>query len=121
MGTAEGLLLLKLTRNPIRPLELRVDHLLRRCLQPGLTATVTATATNHATATGHTTGVAITLVISHPVNPNTPTAEEDSVKCSQHPVKEVLALSGGSLASVSQVSAPLHHRQAVVSSCLQLA
>jgi hypothetical protein len=117
MGTTERRSLLKLTENPTRPLELRVHHLLRRCLQPGLTATVTATAVTAtagpATATGDAGGaISCKLVISHPCILNTTPAIEGSVECSHHPVQEVLSLSGGSLASLTQVSALLHNRHA---------
>jgi hypothetical protein len=91
--------LISLAHNaPSTPLELRVHHAIKRCLQPGADATVTAVLTP---AGAHADpDLYIKVAISHRLA-NTDRQQDHG--CSYHPVHDVLVLSGG-LESLIQVS-----------------
>lgn len=85
---------------PSTPLELRLYHAIKRCLQPGADATVIAVLNSPPAGPHADPNLYIKVVISHRL-PST--AHQHSFGCSNFAVSDVLVLSGG-LESLSQVS-----------------
>jgi hypothetical protein len=83
---------------PSTPLELRIHHAIKRCLQPGADAAVTAVLKSTAGRDADP-DLYIKVVISHRL---ASTARQQDYGCSHHPVCDVLVLSGG-LESLIQV------------------